>query len=385
MDNFANEELIQPYKEGKSFKEIGEMFGITEKSAYGRLVRLGVHKTKRITPRRSKEDLAMLAEVANELWNKGLNTLQIVEELRVNSSWLSKVLDTSNGKPWKEKRNQEMREYKAQGKTMRDVAEHFGMNEKYVNVICKGIAPQKPKSRKGIESPLKGVVDEDNAIRMIAERLPNIEYAGGFTGCDGRVNLRCKRCGAVFNRSMISVRKKQTSCPECRKKKSEVLARQKAEEKAARELEREKRRIQAEARRVERKLNQERKKKESLHPCAVCGKITARPKYCSDDCLHHAMNARHEYKRRIKIKSAYVDKGISVKSLFKRDKGVCHICGKECSLEDYIIRDGTFIAGDWYPSVDHVVALSKGGLHSWANVKLAHRLCNTIKGADGLQ
>lgn len=37
--------------------------------------------------------------------------------------------------------------------------------------------------------------------------------------------------------------------------------------------------------------------------------------------------------------------------------------------------------GDNYPSVDHIVPLAKGGLHSWDNVQLAHFKCNTLKGA----
>lgn len=39
----------------------------------------------------------------------------------------------------------------------------------------------------------------------------------------------------------------------------------------------------------------------------------------------------------------------------------------------------TFIAGNMYPSIDHVRPLSRGGLHEWGNVKLAHRICNSIK------
>lgn len=74
-----------------------------------------------------------------------------------------------------------------------------------------------------------------------------------------------------------------------------------------------------------------------------------------------------------------VDKDITVEGLFRRDKGICYLCGRECSFDDYVIRDGVFIAGDWYPSIDHVIPLSKGGVHSWDNVKLAHRRCNLIK------
>ena len=41
--------------------------------------------------------------------------------------------------------------------------------------------------------------------------------------------------------------------------------------------------------------------------------------------------------------------------------------------------DGYFLAGDNYPSRDHVVPLAKGGTHTWDNVKLAHFRCNTLK------
>ena len=65
----------------------------------------------------------------------------------------------------------------------------------------------------------------------------------------------------------------------------------------------------------------------------------------------------------------------------KRFRGVCAICGEPCDYCDHEERDGFFIAGDNYPSVDHIVPLAKGGLHSWDNVQLAHFKCNTLKGA----
>ena len=123
----------------------------------------------------------------------------------------------------------------------------------------------------------------------------------------------------------------------------------------------------------------ERKRKEQEHPCSVCGTITSRPTYCSDKCAKKAKNSRKEAARRARISNQLVDKDITLESLFKRDKGVCHICGDRCDYEDYTVMDGVFIAGDWYPSIDHVVALSNGGKHSWSNVRLAHRLCNTKK------
>jgi 5-methylcytosine-specific restriction endonuclease McrA len=86
-----------------------------------------------------------------------------------------------------------------------------------------------------------------------------------------------------------------------------------------------------------------------------------------------------EIARRRKIASAMVDKDITVQGLFLRDGGRCYLCGKACDWADKIEIDGTIICGNRYPSIDHVRPLSKGGLHSWDNVKLAHRICNSLK------
>lgn len=75
-----------------------------------------------------------------------------------------------------------------------------------------------------------------------------------------------------------------------------------------------------------------------------------------------------------------VDKGITLKKLFKRDDGICHICGGKCDYEDYwYTKNDIFVAGDNYPVIDHVIPVKKGGVHSWENVRLAHKLCNTKK------
>lgn len=62
----------------------------------------------------------------------------------------------------------------------------------------------------------------------------------------------------------------------------------------------------------------------------------------------------------------------------------CVVCGKEFET----ISNGKFCGDEcrnlaWsgdYPSVDHVIPLSKGGTHTWDNVKLAHKRCNSKKG-----
>ena len=90
-----------------------------------------------------------------------------------------------------------------------------------------------------------------------------------------------------------------------------------------------------------------------------------------------------EYSRNRSISSSskveIIDNDITVEGLFERDKGICHLCGDKCNPKDFEIRDGYFIVGKNYPSIDHVKPRSKCGVHSWDNVKLAHHYCNTIK------
>lgn len=38
------------------------------------------------------------------------------------------------------------------------------------------------------------------------------------------------------------------------------------------------------------------------------------------------------------------------------------------------------IEGQSIMSADHKVSIARGDLHTWSNVQLAHRLCNTRKG-----
>ena len=60
---------------------------------------------------------------------------------------------------------------------------------------------------------------------------------------------------------------------------------------------------------------------------------------------------------------------------------MCGICGGLCDIDDYKMVDGAFIVGEKYPSLDHVVALANGGMHTRRNVQLAHFACNSKKGA----
>lgn len=118
--------------------------------------------------------------------------------------------------------------------------------------------------------------------------------------------------------------------------------------------------------------------------CEECGKIylTNREdsKTCSTKCSKRRQRRRDRLIRDERLKqNKDSDWDITLSKLIKRDKNKCHICGGECDENDYIIKDGVFIVGKTYPSIDHLIPISKGGTHTWDNVKLAHHYCNSVK------
>jgi 5-methylcytosine-specific restriction endonuclease McrA len=50
--------------------------------------------------------------------------------------------------------------------------------------------------------------------------------------------------------------------------------------------------------------------------------------------------------------------------LWQRDGGMCHLCLRP-------------VEGGWH--LDHVIPLSRGGKHSYANCAVSHPRCNWIK------
>lgn len=146
----------------------------------------------------------------------------------------------------------------------------------------------------------------------------------------------------------------------------------------------------------------ERKRKERLEywksnplSCLRCGeefvREDAKQKFCTKECRikwnREKKSSKYNSKKELKRYHSMMDNGnydrsISVKALIDRVGIKCSICGKDTILSDHYFKNGTFVAGEEYPSVDHIMPISKGGTHSWDNVQLAHRRCNTKKKAE---
>ena len=211
--------------------------------------------------------------------------------------------------------------------------------------------------------------EEEFAAKVLERSGGTWEYARGFVSTDGHFIARCPKCGAEREFACSTIRTKTfkgTSCANCRI----IDRRQRQGAKTARfELERQ----------------QDKGTQLEFAICKQCGALFVprggRKEYCSTECGKKWHNSRRDHienRRRWKAEQTK-DHDISLEKLFKRDGGICYICGQECDWNDYTKDGGTFIAGDRYPSVEHVVPLSKGGEHSWDNVRLACRRCNYLK------
>jgi 5-methylcytosine-specific restriction endonuclease McrA len=71
-------------------------------------------------------------------------------------------------------------------------------------------------------------------------------------------------------------------------------------------------------------------------------------------------------RRRARRLNAFVEH-VDKKTLYQRDLGICGICKGEVAYAE--------------ATIDHVIPLSRHGLHSYANTAVAHGFCNLYKGS----
>jgi len=227
------------------------------------------------------------------------------------------------------------------------------------------------------------------------------DYLGGYSGRNSHIEIRCRTCNGTFTRYAdrqfkVRVQNNQIECPCCIEKARllrEEIARQKEQKRIFfAEQKRKRKEIQQRA-----KLNQET-------TCKECGKkftlAEYREKeqtehcgltvYCSSECRKKAerknrrkYNVTHGKHKLRSIKyGVEFDRTVNLDDMLIRYGTKCSLCGGECNINDYKIVNGARIYGDDYPSIDHIKPMSRGGGHTWDNVQVAHRGCNTKKGTN---
>jgi hypothetical protein len=103
--------------------------------------------------------------------------------------------------------------------------------------------------------------------------------------------------------------------------------------------------------------------------------------FCSNNCLSDfksLKDADNKYRysmkqTALKFNTKY-DETITRREVFNRGNGICYICGQLTHFES---------SDEYSPllaTVDHLIPWTRGGEHSWKNVKLCCLRCNIVKG-----
>lgn len=252
-----------------------------------------------------------------------------------------------------------------------------GKQTKYCSKYCQKLGEHRRRRghAEGVRPIRSHIKWTDEEIQdRINTKSDKIIYLGGYVDDKSKIYLMCKDCGSTFTRLPKILRPSSNSVPQCDYCNS-LLQSIKENKRQARlqEAEEQKARIKAE-RELQKILSHYR-------ICKRCGKQFQADRnqvYCSKLCAKRQANSDKEHLRRIRIKSKPHDT-ISLELLYKRDNGKCWICNRLCDWNDKYIKNGAQVTGQNHPSIDHVVALSIGGTHTWDNVRLAHMKCNTDK------
>lgn len=218
-------------------------------------------------------------------------------------------------------------------------------------------------------------LSKDTISKRIEEKYPQFKYVGGYKNIESMVEVECLVCGYKFEHTAQDLRPSRDAniqCVHCNETKNNREYYINLITKKLKTL-------------LKIKIREEQRLKDLTIECVECSKVfkgtSAGMKYCSNQCKSRYQGRIRDSKRRNRIiTNGTIDKDLTLTKLIQRDNKVCHICGDKCNDKDYTrTKEGYFIVGDRYPSLDHLIPISKGGTHTWDNVKLAHHYCNTIK------
>ena len=251
------------------------------------------------------------------------------------------------------------------------IAKYLNVSEKVIRKRCKEYGLQG-------DGVLDNLNDEEDIKARVEKKAPGFEYVSGYIGIERPATIRCKTCGTITRRNMEFLKEKHTApvCKYCQKVKlEEKRKQQQAERNRQKELKKQEQKQQRKQKEMDDMLNNKGTQL-SMRACEKCNKLFIprrdRQRCCSSACGDKLWDALKKDRRIRKMRQVVIDKNITLEGLYKRDNGLCWICGQPC---DYSAE----INANNYPSIDHVKPLAKGGKHSWDNVRLAHRICNSIK------
>ena len=271
------------------------------------------------------------------------------------------------------------------GKGYNEICKLTGLTKNEVGYVCR---------RNGLGGFVAGSfpLTEEQAAAIVDQS--GFDYVSGYSATKKPIMVRCRQCGRTFERQFHIFRdvvngtwQTGNTCPLCKTDRWKAAQEQRE---SIREAERERdaqERAQRKAEQLSRKVSDQLIKRLATHVCKNCGKEFCvelsdyhSEIYCSEQCQKRCHDRIKRDKRIKRMKSREIDQDITLEKLYARDNGICYLCGRTCDWSDGQTIDGQFIAGGTYPSIDHVKPVSKGGTHTWNNIKLACRHCNTVKG-----
>lgn len=111
--------------------------------------------------------------------------------------------------------------------------------------------------------------------------------------------------------------------------------------------------------------------------CQACGAafVTASRAVLCDGCWESRNGERNALKNS-RRRGAPTGDPVRLEEIAERDGFRCHLCGRHVDM-------ARMSPDSLSPSLDHLVPISTGGVHDPSNVALAHRGCNSRRGANG--
>ena len=110
--------------------------------------------------------------------------------------------------------------------------------------------------------------------------------------------------------------------------------------------------------------------------CIVCNRLFIKKRSgcrtCSQECRKKINQIDRNKRYKDLKKQGDFDYSVNLINVYESFRGICQYCHKSLSFE-------SDVCGDDYPSIDHIIPISKGGTHTWDNVQLLCRRCNYMK------
>lgn len=305
-----------------------------------------------------------------------------------------------------DKEKELVKQYRSENKSYKEIADIIGSTKNIVKCYC---------NYAGLNGFKEGAWSLENREKAFKERFekqqPGFMYVSGFTGRVDPIKCQCKVCGHIQERNAqcarVGLEGRLITCDNCVEQlkkatqfkkdvsafnaqiKSRLIKCKRCGKEiivtAGRSI------FCSEECRFSYAIEQEREERlKEIRICKTCGSefhsAHGGKLYCSDKCSRKAARGKMRISKDKRLRlNGKVDYSITLHKVISKDSNICYICGRPCNEHDMIINeDGYYIAGNSYPSIDHVIPIAQGGTHSWDNVRLAHRGCNSKKGAKSM-